>query len=249
MNIPGLGIDRYLRELAQIRVSDVELVIAPPFTYLSHVHSILRTIGLRAAVSAQNCSEHEAGAFTGEVAAMMLRDVGAAYVMVGHSERRALFGEDDVTVGRKLRTATAAGLVPILCVGEDEGTRKREATESLLSKQLEVALRDYPSSATALIAYEPVWAIGTGQNATAEVAAEAQRFIRRKLGQLGFSQSWTILYGGSVSPENAAELAAEQEIDGFLVGGASLEISKFKGIYEAMTRPGSGSAQAARGSA
>jgi len=227
MNLPAEGIEPYLEGLAGLAPGDIELVIAPPFPYLAQVRSHLTAIGVPAVVCAQSCSDQEAGAFTGEVSAAMIHEVGGQFVIVGHSERRMLFGEDDATVGRKLRTASAAGLTPVVCVGEDLEIRARGETKTHLAAQLEI-LRGF--EAEAVVAYEPVWAIGTGQNATPAMAAEAHRFIR---GRLGGRRS--VLYGGSVTPENAALLASQEEVDGFLVGGASLESAKLRGIYQEMS--------------
>lgn len=227
MNLPAVGIGPYLEGLAGLDQDDIELLVAPPFPYLAQVQSLIATMDLRAAVCAQDCSDQQAGAFTGEVSAAMIAGVGAKFVIVGHSERRTHYGEDDETVGRKLRRASAAGLTPVLCVGEDLESRNRGQTAALLGRQLEV-LRDF--DAPVLVAYEPVWAIGTGHNATPEMAAEAHRFIRGRL-----EREWSVLYGGSVTPENARELAAEEQIDGFLVGGASLESARLRRICQEMS--------------
>lgn len=227
MNLPAVGIGPYLEGLAGLDQDDIELLVAPPFPYLAQVQSLIATMDLRAAVCAQDCSDQQAGAFTGEVSAAMIAGVGARFVIVGHSERRSHYGEDDETVGRKLRRASAAGLTPVLCVGEDLESRNRGQTAALLGRQLEV-LRDF--DAPVLVAYEPVWAIGTGHNATPEMAAEAHRFIRGRL-----ELEWSVLYGGSVTPENARELAAEGQIDGFLVGGASLESARLRRICQEMS--------------
>lgn len=227
MNLPAVGIGPYLEGLAGLDQDDIELLVAPPFPYLAQVQSLIATMDLRAAVCAQDCSDQQAGAFTGEVSAAMIAEVGARFVIVGHSERRTHYGEDDETVGRKLRRASAAGLTPVLCVGEDLESRNRGQTAALLGRQLEV-LRDF--DAPVLVAYEPVWAIGTGRNATPEMAAEAHRFIRGRL-----ELEWSVLYGGSVTPKNARELAAEEQIDGFLVGGASLESARLRRICQEMS--------------
>ena len=234
MNLPPEGVDTYLQHLARLDRNDVELVIAPPFPFLIPVLSRLAILGLKASVAAQNCSDFEAGAFTGEVSARMLAGLGVRYVILGHSERRTQFKETDELVGRKLVAATSAGLIPILCVGEEETARERGETNQVLKRQIDVALKDSPRAKPLVIAYEPVWAIGTGLNATPEIASEAHAFIRRCLVDRGLSGEHSIIYGGSVAPENAEELAAEGEIDGFLVGGASLEAPKFRTIYERM---------------
>jgi triosephosphate isomerase len=236
MNLPKEGIERYLRTLVKLEPRDVELIIAPPFPYLAQLHSTTASLGLRASVSAQDCSDHEAGAFTGEVSAPMLRDNGATFVIVGHSERRAHFGEDDLMVSRKTQMAGSAGLTPVVCIGESKKTRDEGGTEELLAQQMEGGLADVPREHPIILAYEPVWAIGTGDTATPEIASSAHRFIRERLQKLGFSTSVTILYGGSVTPENAEQLASRDEIGGFLVGGASLESARLVGIYEAMVK-------------
>lgn len=228
MNLPAEGIEPYLQRLAGLDQGEIELVVAPPFPYLSEVQSRIAALELPAVVCAQDCSDQEAGAFTGEVSAAMIAGAGARFVIAGHSERRTHYGENDQIVGRKLRRAAAAGLIPVLCVGEDLETRDRGGTPELLARQLEV-LRDFDASL--LVAYEPVWAIGTGHHATPEMATEAHRFIRGRLAREG-----GILYGGSVTPENARELAAEEQIDGFLVGGASLESAKLRRIYQEMLK-------------
>lgn len=236
MNLPKEGIERYLRTLAELEPRDVELAVAPPFPYLAQVYSTTASLGLRASVSAQDCSDHEAGAFTGEVSAGMLRDNGATFVIVGHSERRAHFGEDDAMVSRKARMAESAGLTPVVCVGESKKTRDEGGTEELLARQMDGSLSEVSRARPIILAYEPVWAIGTGDTATPEIAAGAHRFLRERLQKLGFSKSVSILYGGSVTPENAEQLAARKEIDGFLVGGASLESARLAAIYEAMLK-------------
>lgn len=236
MNLPTDGVDSYLRQLTTLERSDAELVIAPPFPFLVPAQSLLSTLGLKASLAAQNCSDREGGPFTGEVSAPMLAGIGVRYVILGHSERRMVFGESDDLVGRKLTVATSSGLIPMFCVGEEESAHLRGETNQVLERQLNVGLRDFPRSKPLVVAYEPVWAIGTGQNATPQVAASAHAFIRGGLARLGFAAETSILYGGSVSPENAEELASERQVDGFLVGGASLEASKFRMIYERLMR-------------
>lgn len=236
MNLPKEGIERYLRALAELEPRDVELIIAPPFPYLAQIHSTTASLGLAASVSAQNCSDQEGGAFTGEVSAAMLRDRGATFVIVGHSERRVHFGEDDAMVARKAQMAGSAGLTPVLCIGESKKTRDEGGTEGLLSRQMEGSLAEVSRTRPIMLAYEPVWAIGTGDTATPEIAAASHRFIRERLQKMGFSKGVPILYGGSVTPENAALLAAREEIDGFLVGGASLESARLSAIHKSMRK-------------
>ena len=243
MSLPADGIDVYLQKLSELDASDVELVIAPSFPYISHTRLLLASLGSRASVGAQNCSDRESGAFTGEVSAGMLRETGARYVIVGHSERRTIFGETDETIAGKLLAASTGGVVPLFCIGEDASARSKAQTNAVLTRQIESGLSNFPRQTPLLIAYEPVWAIGTGQNATAQEAGSAHQFIRQRLATLGIQKDCSILYGGSVTPANAAELAAESQIDGFLVGGASLQASKFRDIYEGMLSAGARTAR------
>jgi triosephosphate isomerase len=191
-------------------------------------------------VAAQNMHEAESGAYTGEVSALMLREVGVRGVILGHSERRQLFGETDEALARKVPAALEADLEPILCVGETEGQRDAEETEAVLRRQLSLDLDsvDGPGLDRVVIAYEPVWAIGTGRNATPEQAQEASSFIRELLRRRdeGAVERVRILYGGSVKPDNAAELLAQPDIDGALVGGASLDAGQFAAIVAAGER-------------
>ena len=211
-----------------------EVVIAPVFTALKTVADRLEGSNIR--VAAQNCStERKHGAHTGEVAADMLREAGAADVIVGHSERRHVYGEADEVVGRKVGAALAAGLRVILCVGETIGERERGDAESVVRRHLEGGLRDLTASDLdrIIVAYEPVWAIGTGHTATPEQAQEMHAFVRRVLAERHSSeaaQSIRVLYGGSVKPDNIAGLMKQRDVDGALVGGASLEAESFARI-------------------
>jgi triosephosphate isomerase len=212
-----------------------EVVVCPPFPSLKAAIELCAQSAVR--VAAQNMHEAEAGAFTGEVSAPMLVELGVDAVILGHSERRAFFGESDDALARKLPAALSSGLEPILCVGETEAQRDAGKTESLLSEQVETDLAevDRAELARVVIAYEPVWAIGTGSTATPEQAQEAIRFIRdlvRHRDQQAAEQV-RILYGGSVTPGNAAELIGQPDIDGALVGGASLDPADFTAIVEA----------------
>ncbi|WP_295803558.1 triose-phosphate isomerase, partial [uncultured Microbulbifer sp.] len=184
----------------------------------------------QAALGAQNLSEQVSGAFTGEVSAEMLVDCGVGYVIVGHSERRSLYGESSELVAAKFAAAKAAGLVPILCVGESLEEREAGNTLQVVAEQLQaVTALDLPNTwQDAVVAYEPVWAIGTGKTATPEQAQEVHQFIRQQLGEAGAETQ--ILYGGSVKAANAAELFAKADIDGALVGGASLKADEFTKI-------------------
>jgi triosephosphate isomerase (TIM) len=206
-------------------VEEAELVLAPPFTALD----VARDPRARWSIAGQNVSEHSAGAFTGEVSSIMLADAGCRYVIVGHSERRALFGEDGPMLARKIARCREAGLVPIYCVGETKAERARGLTSATLAAQVE-ALADDPPNDPLVVAYEPVWAIGTGLAATPADAAAAAAHLR---GLLLTRSDLRILYGGSVNPANAADLLVQGGVDGFLVGGASLNASTFSAIVRA----------------
>jgi triosephosphate isomerase len=207
------------------RVEGSELVVAPPFTLLDAA----RDPRGRWSIAAQNLSEHSAGAFTGEVSAAMLSDAGCRYVIVGHSERRTLFGEDGPVLARKLARAREGGLVPIYCLGETAAERARGRTEATLAAQVET-LADDPAAEPLVLAYEPVWAIGTGLAATPHDAALAAIRLRELLSA---RRDLRILYGGSVNPDNAADLLREGRVDGFLIGGASLKAATFAAIARA----------------
>ncbi|NOX19996.1 MAG: triose-phosphate isomerase [Nitrospirae bacterium] len=212
-------------------VEDVEIVIAPPFTSLAVAAKFLKGTNIK--LSAQNLFWEEQGAYTGEVSALMLKDVECEYVIVGHSERRQYFGETDETVNKRIKAAHAAGLKVIMCIGETLEEREAGKTFDVLKTQLEGALKDITAHDMLVIAYEPVWAIGTGKTATPEMAEEAHRFIRDQLaGKFGQDAAETIriLYGGSVKPENVASLMAQENVDGGLVGGASLQPDSFAKI-------------------
>ncbi|TAJ98750.1 triose-phosphate isomerase [bacterium] len=215
------------------QIEGVEIVLAPPFTALSAVHKAIRGSSLR--LGAQDVHWETEGAFTGEISPKMLRESGCRFVIIGHSERRRLFNESDVTVARKVFSALHACLTPILCVGETWQERKRGMTARVIRRQLRAALKGLGKSAIEKldIAYEPVWAIGTGRNATPSQANEVHRWIREFLRNLAGNQAamrCRILYGGSVRPDNAGELASAPEINGLLVGGASLKAKDFLSI-------------------
>jgi triosephosphate isomerase (TIM) len=209
---------------------DREVIIAPPYTALMSVADAIR--GSFIHLSAQNLHEAEKGAYTGEISGAMLREAGCAYVIVGHSERRTLFGEGDDRINRKLRGAVAAGLKPIFCVGESLREREEGEMETVIERQLKEGLNNLTDDdiGQLLIAYEPVWAIGTGKTASPDQAEDVHRFIRewiaRRYGP-NPAASLAILYGGSVTPKNIAELMAQPDINGALVGGASLEVDSF----------------------
>ncbi|MBL8678295.1 MAG: triose-phosphate isomerase [Myxococcales bacterium] len=212
-----------------------DVVVAPVFTALSAVKTALE--GTPVALSAQNLHWEAQGAFTGEVSAAMLVDVGCRYVIIGHSERRQYFGETDDGVAKKTRAARGAGLVPIVCVGETLSEREAGITFDVIGRQLDamLAVLDESALATTVVAYEPVWAIGTGKTAKSSDAQLAHAFLRdrakNKFGDAG--DALRILYGGSVKADNAAELLAQPDIDGALVGGASLDAEGFGRIIRA----------------
>jgi triosephosphate isomerase len=216
--------------------SKAEVALCPPFPALAAVSEVLR--GSQLHLGAQNLHPEPQGAFTGEVSGPMLAAVGCRFVLVGHSERRHGMGEDDALIARKLRAARRDGLIPIVCVGETGAERERAITDAVLARQIESAYQDLGAdeAARTVIAYEPVWAIGTGKVATTAEAAAAHRVIRstleRAVGE-GLGAKATILYGGSVNAANAASLFADEEIDGALVGGASLDAAAFWSIVTA----------------
>lgn len=214
-----------------------EVVICPPFVYLQQVKDLLQ--GSPINWGAQNVSQESSGAFTGEVAVSMLVDFNCKYVIVGHSERRSLYGESDELVAKKFAQVQAAGLYPILCVGELLEEREAGQTETVVKRQLDavIQLRGVASLAQSVIAYEPVWAIGTGKTATPQQAQEVHAFIRQQIAQQdkSIADKVQILYGGSVKGNNAAELFAMSDIDGGLIGGASLNADEFLTICQSTT--------------
>jgi triosephosphate isomerase len=217
------------------RGEDAEVVICPPYLALPLVAQLCEGTGV--GVAAQNMYFEESGAYTGEVSAAMLLDAGAGAVILGHSERRQLFGETDEGLARKVPAALAAGLLPILCVGESEAERERDETDRVLRRQVDAALSRVEDAqlADVVVAYEPIWAIGTGKTATAEQANDACGFIRSLIAarDADAGERVRIQYGGSVKPDNAAELLGRSEIDGALVGGASLDPDDFAAIVAA----------------
>jgi triosephosphate isomerase len=220
--------------LPRIAATRSDVAICPPFLALSEV--VERSRGSAVRVAAQNMHEEESGAFTGEVSARMLVEADVDAVVLGHSERREHFCETDEALARKIPAALAAGLEPILCVGESEVARDAGQTDAVLESQLQADLAQLDGGKLAglVVAYEPIWAIGTGRTATPEQAQEACAFIRDMLRTQGAaSEQVRILYGGSVKPDNAAELMAQPDIDGALVGGASLDPADFAAIVEA----------------
>lgn len=226
------------KEIAKELGSDsaVEVAVAPPFVYLPAIADALSGSGV--GLAAQNAHFESQGAFTGEVAPGMLADVGCDYVILGHSERRQIFGETDEMIAKKLLAAIQQGLKVILCLGETLEERDGNQTEAVLERQLAGGLagRDSEELKDLVIAYEPVWAIGTGRNATPEQAQSAHAFIRGWLSNqigAGIGESTRIQYGGSVKPDNAAELLSQADVDGALVGGASLKAESFLAIIRA----------------
>ena len=216
---------------------NVSLLVCPPYPYLASVAGQLQ--GSNVALGAQNVSEHETGAYTGEVAPAMLRDVGCSYAIAGHSERRTLYGETSEQVAEKMAAALAEGLIPILCVGETLEQRESGSTEQVVGEQLAAAIERNGIAAvgSSVIAYEPVWAIGTGKTATPEQAQDVHRYIRSVLAQhdASVAEKVQILYGGSVKGDNAAGLFGMPDIDGGLIGGASLKAADFLAIARAAT--------------
>jgi len=214
-------------------ISDVEVVIAPPFTAIHAVAEALRNSNV--GVAAQDLYWEREGAFTGQISPAMISDAGAEYVIIGHSERRRLFGETDAVVNRKLVAAQAAGLCPIVCIGETLEERERHETHGILDHQLKFGFDGLTAEQIGdlVIAYEPVWAIGTGKTATAAQAQEAHHHIRGRLRQWfggDAAEKCHVIYGGSVKPDNIAELMREPDVDGGLVGGASLDVRSFTAI-------------------
>lgn len=211
------------------------LLVCPPFPYLADVAGL--AAGTDVAVGAQNVAEHVSGAFTGEVSPEMLSDVGCTYVIVGHSERRSLYGESSEQVAAKFEAAQAAGLIPILCVGETLEEREAGTTEAVVDEQLDAVLDRCGVAAfgNAVTAYEPVWAIGTGMTATPDQAQDVHQHIRSRVGSqdTDLAEKVQILYGGSMKAENAPGLLGMPDIDGGLIGGASLKVEDFLGIAKA----------------
>jgi triosephosphate isomerase len=219
-------------------VRGVDIVIAPPFTAIAPAAKAVE--GSAIGVAGQNLHWEREGAFTGEVSAGMLREAGARYAIIGHSERRTLFGETNASVNKKTHAALTAALIPIVCIGETLEQRDRNETLAVLDKQIKEGLDGITGDRLSgmAIAYEPVWAIGTGRNATPAQAGEAHFHIRQRLKQwfgLEAAERCRVLYGGSVKPDNIAKLIAEPDVDGALVGGASLDARSFFAIIQAAT--------------
>lgn len=217
-------------------VANTDVGVCPPYPFLSLASELLDSSAIK--LGAQDVSDQESGAFTGEVSGGMLKDVGCHFVLVGHSERRSLFMEDDAFTARKFVAAQNAGLVPILCVGELLEERESGVTEQVVARQLDavIELAGVNALQQSVIAYEPVWAIGTGKTASPEQAQDVHAFIRGRIveSSANVAGKVQILYGGSVKPNNAAELFAKPDIDGGLIGGASLKVEDFLGICTAV---------------
>jgi triosephosphate isomerase len=224
-----------LQALAGKSEQGAEVAVCVPFPYLYQAQAALKDTAV--AWGAQDVSEHAQGAYTGEVSAAMLSDFGCRYVVIGHSERRSLYGESDEHAAAKVKAALAGGLVPILCVGETLAERETGRTEAVVSRQLDVVLRycGVEALAAAVLAYEPVWAIGTGRTATPGQAQQVHAFLRQRVASADadVAAGLQILYGGSVKAANAGELFAQPDIDGGLVGGASLVAEEFLAIARA----------------
>jgi len=233
---PQEAADTAKQLVEQVReVADVDIMIAPPFTALESVSRMLKNSLV--ALGAQNLYWEDEGAYTGEISAPMLKSAGCQYAIIGHSERRQYFGETDKTVNQKIQAAIQVGLKPVFCIGETEQEREAEQTLSVLDKQVKKGLeRLLPEQLdTLIIAYEPVWAIGTGKTATEDQAQEVHQFIRSLIEKSfgnDLSKSIRILYGGSVKPDNILNLMAMPDIDGALVGGASLSADSFSRIIK-----------------
>jgi len=226
--------------LGSYGISDVSIVVCPPFPYLilaKDIFSACADNSLPIQVGAQNVCDQPLGAYTGEVSASMLTDLGISFVIIGHSERRQFYGESDQMIARKIQLALAEKITPILCVGEMLSERENGLTQEVLHQQLTSVfdLIGLDAFSQLILAYEPVWAIGTGKTATAELAAETHALIRAiiRRSNVALAEKLSILYGGSLKPENAAELFAQNEIDGGLVGGASLMPQDFALIARA----------------
>ena len=227
----AIALARGIRERTD-GVGGVDKLVCPPYVFLRDVRDAVEGSSIR--VGAQNLHPEEKGAFTGEVSVTQIAEV-AEYVIIGHSERRQYFGETDESVNRRLASALAHGLKPIMCVGETLEQRERDETPDVLIRQVRGGLFGLDVPESFVVAYEPVWAIGTGRSAAAETAQSAIDLIRRTLRELfeARADAMRVLYGGSVTPENTAELMAQPDIDGGLVGGASLKVDSFSAIIEA----------------
>jgi triosephosphate isomerase len=234
----GAILTQNLQELVSEYWDDVDVVLCPPFTALKSVSTVIELDRLTLGLGAQNVHWEAEGAFTGEISPRMLVDLRCDHCIVGHSERRELFGETDETVNKKVKALMAVGITPIMCVGETLATREADETESHVRNQVRAGLDGLSAedAAALVIAYEPIWAIGTGRTPTPEGANDVARTIRATVGAMfgaPAAQACRVLYGGSVKPENAALFLVEPDIDGALVGGAALDADSFAGIVAA----------------
>ena len=220
---------------AGVDAANAEVVVCPSFVYISSVAEAIAGSAIK--LGSQNMCDQDAGAFTGEVSGPMLKDVGCEYVIIGHSERRAMYGETDEVTAVKYGAVLKNGLKPIFCIGETLEEREQGITEDVVGRQIDAILKSdgVASLANAVLAYEPVWAIGTGKTATPEQAQEVHAFIRNKIAEQDkvIAEGLRILYGGSMNPKNAAELRSQPDIDGGLIGGASLKAEDFLVICSA----------------
>ncbi len=221
---------------ADVAGVSVDVAVCPPFVYLQAVTAAVSTANV--AVGAQDIYFEQKGAFTGEISTSMLKDVGCAYALCGHSERRHVIGETDGLINKKVSAAISGGILPILCVGELLEEREAEKTEEVVTRQVKEGLAGLSAEkfSAVTLAYEPVWAIGTGLTATPQQAQEVHALIRKLIGELydsKLAEEVRILYGGSAKPDNAAELMSQQDVDGLLVGGASLKADDFVAIIQA----------------
>ncbi len=225
-----------LRSLRAAPPAGCAVSVCVPFPYLAQARELLA--GSQVAWGAQDCSMHEQGAYTGEVSARMLGDFGCRHVLVGHSERRRLHGESDAMVAAKAERALECGLTPIVCLGETLEQREGGQTEAAIGLQLDAVLHLLGAHAARMVlAYEPVWAIGSGRSASAEQAQQVHALLRARVARHGIdAQSLSILYGGSVNPANAGDLFAQPDVDGGLIGGASLQAADFQSIIESAPR-------------
>jgi len=233
-------VDTMISGLSDIKLQEnVNVVICPSSPYLATFAVKAKIEKLNAAINigAQTVSEHENGAFTGEVSTQMLQDLSVEFVIIGHSERRSFYNETSTQIAHKVNAALNAGLTPILCIGESETERATEQTETVLASQLQPVIDEVgiEKFIDVVIAYEPVWAIGTGKTASSEMAQETHQFIRQFLAQANkyVAAKVPLLYGGSVNSSNCKELFAQADIDGGLIGGASLQVEQFKNICSA----------------
>lgn len=232
MNTDQNSAGQLLSDLKNMSSSSADILVCPPFVYLSQAVEALA--GSAVAVGAQDCAAHENGAYTGDISAAMLRDIGCSHVILGHSERRHGHGESDETVKQKAALAHQNGLTAIICVGETDGEREAGREQEVVAQQLTNSIPEGASAANTVIAYEPVWAIGTGKTASPEDVKVMHGFIREHLKEtLANSEETLILYGGSMKPDNAEALLATPNVDGGLIGGASLKPDQFEEIINA----------------